>query len=77
MTNKRTLKKITLKIFLFSLILSVLGFLIDLNELDPSLLQNIKDIFLMTFLFFSFGIILYLLTILFQKIRYRISQITN
>lgn len=77
MTNKRTHKKITLKIFLFSLILSVLGFLIDLNELDPSLLQNIKDIFLMTFLFFPFGIILYLLTILFQKIRYRNSQITN
>ena len=71
MTNRRTHRKITLKILLYSLILSVSGFLIDLNELDPSLFQNIKDIFLMTFLFFSFGVILYVLKILFQEIKYR------
>lgn len=47
-------------ILIISFGLSVFGFIMDLNELDPSLLQNFKDVTLMTVLLFGVGLVIYL-----------------
>jgi len=44
--------------------LSIFGFVTDLNELDPSLLQNFKDLTLMTVLLFGAGLVIYLFSAL-------------
>ena len=54
--HKKNLKVILMIAFL----LSILGFIMDLNELEPSLFQNLKDISLMTVLLFGIGLAIYL-----------------
>ena len=49
-------------------VLSVLGFILDMNELDPSRLQNLIDITLMTVIFFGAGMLMYGLIILTMRI---------
>ena len=61
--HKRNLKKILGVAFG----LSVFGFLLDLNELDPSLLQNGIDISLMTMLFFGAGFMVYVISVVLKK----------
>ncbi len=39
--------------------LSIIGFILDLNERVPSILQNIIDISIMAAVFFSIGMIIY------------------
>lgn len=39
--------------------MSIVGFILDLNERVPSILQNIIDISIMAAVFFSIGMIIY------------------
>jgi len=54
-------KKNLRKILLTSIGLSLFGFILDSGEMEPSILQNAKDIVLMTTVFFGFGLLLYFL----------------
>ncbi|MFO7864127.1 MAG: hypothetical protein R6U85_09025 [Salinivirgaceae bacterium] len=55
-------------IALIAFVLSLLGFILDMNELDPSRLQNLIDITLMTVIFFGAGMLMYGLIILTMRI---------
>jgi hypothetical protein len=54
-------KKVFLAIFLFSISLTILGFIVDSNEFVPDLKSNLADFFGMTALFFVFFSVVYLL----------------
>ncbi len=57
-----------LLILIFSAIISISGFIIDLDERYPDILVNIKDVLVMTALIFSAFSILYLVYLLFTGI---------
>ncbi len=57
------------KIFTVSLALSVVGFMLDWNERVPNFITNLKDVSLMTVVFFVFLCMTYML---FQLIRRRL-----
>lgn len=42
-----------------ALALSIFGFILDLNERVPSILQNIIDVVMMAAIFFSIGMMIY------------------
>jgi len=54
-----------LLILIFSAIISILGFIVDMDERYPDIMVNIKDVLLMTALIFSAVSILYLIYLLF------------
>jgi hypothetical protein len=54
-------RKVFLIILIFSICLTVFGFLIDSDEYIPDLVQNALDFLLMTTLFFGFFSIVYLI----------------
>ena len=58
-------------ILIIAFALSIFGFVMDLNELDKSLLQNFKDIILMTLLLFGAGLVIYLFSALTIKFMQR------
>jgi hypothetical protein len=64
MKHTRNIKIIALIAFL----LSIFGFIMDTEELVPSILQNLIDITLMTFIFFGTGMIVYGLIVVSNKI---------
>ena len=66
MNHKKNLRNI----LILSFILSCLGFILDLGERVPNILDNIKDIVLMTVLIFVFTGFLYSIIIL-AKIGFR------
>lgn len=51
-------------ILLIALSLSCLGFLLDLNELNPKLLYNVIDISVMSGLLFASGCLIYIMAII-------------
>jgi hypothetical protein len=54
-------KKVFLAIFLFSISLTIFGFIVDSNEFVLDLKANLADFFGMTALFFVFFSVVYLL----------------
>lgn len=58
--HKLNLKRILLSAFS----LTIFGFVLDLNELDPSRIQNLIDITVMTSLLFALGCLIYLMIML-------------
>ena len=54
-----------LLILIFSAIISILGFIVDMDERYPDVMVNIKDVLVMTALIFSVFSILYLIYLLF------------
>jgi len=64
MKHTRNIKIIAIIAFL----LSIFGFIMDSDELDPSILQNLIDITLMTLIFFGTGMIVYGAIIVSNKI---------
>lgn len=63
--NKHQINVIKILGMAFSL--SVIGFILDLNELDPSIVQNGIDISLMTLLFFGLGFVIYVISVILKK----------
>ena len=67
MENQKKHKRNLKKILGIAFGLSVFGFLLDLKELDPSILQNGIDISLMTVLFFGVGFMMYVISVVLRK----------
>ncbi|WP_026753050.1 hypothetical protein [Sediminibacter sp. Hel_I_10] len=67
MENQKKHKRNLKKILGIAFGLSIFGFFLDLNELDPSLLQNGIDISLMTVLFFGVGFMVYVISVVLKK----------
>ncbi len=61
-------KRNILIIAIIAFLLSIFGFIMDSDELDPSRLQNLIDITLMTLIFFGTGMILYGIIVVSNKI---------
>jgi hypothetical protein len=51
-----------------SFLISMVGFILDLDELNPNRSQNLIDITIMTLIFFGTGMILYGLIVVSKKI---------
>jgi len=49
--------------------LSMLGFMIDIGELDPNLFHNILDISMMTLIIFCLGLFIYFIVFFLKKMR--------
>jgi len=64
MKHKNNIK--TIAIIAFSL--SIFGFIIDLDELDPNIAHNILDIIMMMLIIFGSGLFFYALIVLSVKI---------
>jgi len=60
--------KVFVVIFIFSVFLTIFGFIIDSDEYVPNLMQNTLDFLLMTTLFFGFFSVLYLMGFLLIKV---------
>jgi len=61
-------KRNILIIAIIAFLLSIFGFIMDSDELDPGRLQNLIDITLMTLIFFGTGMILYGVIVVSNKI---------
>jgi len=55
-------------ILMFSALISILGFIFDMDERYPDIMVNTKDVLVMTALIFSAVSILYLIYLLFDRL---------